>query len=713
MNNKIFLRRKNKLVVEKGNGKSSVAQIATLNKNLESLGYTLSQNLIKVLRTFSPAKLQKFYLQLVGDLKEIKGVRKFEPFYPNFPEQVMNASDAELYLNAVLHYFSAWVSDILDTDTDTIWLPKYKKEKRSPLLDRLDLTVIDLGTEEEFEQIFTNLMGSKTSISDTDKADLKWFLNQTSTRNKSVLPEEIPNKEILAFVGAELCKSVTLNTLNLFSYFKTATDVLRLAVAMSDGDVSLADKTKFRNFTRGERKGLLALLEKAGSLENIKEDMLRWRDRWIRLGERLHPSEYTNKFSKAAKAFDALRNAPQTIETFNSKVEQALEEENVKEAVSLLKDRSGVFARRLDHLLRIKPTVRTISAFKEVCENVSTPVLLQVMSHFKNRNSKNDLRVFFPKGNLAKVKAIENTLPPINKKYCDGIVEACESALKARFKKLPKLGKCFVNEELKNYLVPFSQRSASRSLRTLVRGSRIPFGTDKDTLRFFIWWNENVKGRQNIGRIDLDLSAVMFDENWNSKGNVSYFNLRWGSGSSKDYPAIHSGDITSAPKGASEFIDINIPKMLASGARYIAMSVNSYTTQGFNDLPEAQAGWMLREYPNSGEVYEPATIVNKLDLTNESTVCVPMVVDLKNREIIWMDMAIKRNSLYVNNVAGNKNSIAIVARSFTQLSKPNLHDLFRLHAEARGRIVKKESTAEVIFDQSKAFELEKIASEYL
>ena len=73
-------------------------------------------------------------------------------------------------------------------------------------------------------------------------------------------------------------------------FCRTATDVLRLITAMSDGDVSLAENTKFRSLKRRERRVLMALLESCG---NIEEDMLRYKGRWIRIGERLHPADFS------------------------------------------------------------------------------------------------------------------------------------------------------------------------------------------------------------------------------------------------------------------------------------------------------------------------------------------------------------------------------------------------------------------------------------
>src|SRR5690606_17393504 len=83
--------------------------------------------------------------------KMVGAHRSFNPMYPNFPKQVMEASDAELFYNAMTHYFGFWLSDILD-DPNLVVLPNYDKEAR-PLLDEFhELRWIDLGSEEDFNR---------------------------------------------------------------------------------------------------------------------------------------------------------------------------------------------------------------------------------------------------------------------------------------------------------------------------------------------------------------------------------------------------------------------------------------------------------------------------------------------------------------------------------------------------------------------------------
>lgn len=697
--NSILLRRRNKVIVPLGNSSLPISYTATINKNLESIGYTLSKSVVEAIGALSLDVAASFYDELIAVLTEARGVRDYKPMYPDFPRQVMEAPAAKLYINAVLHYLTVWFADVAgDGRREIIWLPDYDKTPREPLKDGVRLTVIDLGTEDDLHQIFSSVITSKTSISETDREELKWYFQNY----KPALPETIPNKEVLAFVGG-----LVADILALKIHVRTATDVLRLAVAMSGGDLSLAESVKFRNFTRRERKALLELLE---NCDNPTEDMLRWKGRWIRLGERLHPGEHRDRFHKAANSFDILRN-DMPFPTFNSQVESAVRGRNIREAIDLLRDRPGEFTRRLDHLLRLSPGMDIVSEFGEVASGVSTAVLLQTHTHFKSRQATQDLRIFFPKGDLAKVAAIEYNLLETPQELCEAVVKICEGVLAGRFSRLSSLGKVFIDQRLKDYLVPFSQRSASRSLRTLVRGSKIAFPSVGETIRFFLWWKEGEVNGKHTNRVDIDLSAVLYDAEWRYKEHISYTNLR-----SAKYQACHSGDITSAPEGACEFIDIDIPSVLAYGGRYVVMSVNSFTKQKFSNLPERRAGWMMRQRPNSGEVFEAKTVQDRVDVASETTICIPVILDLKERKVIWADLGLKRNPRHVNNVEGNSSQMMLIGKSITEVIKPDLYSLFLIHANARGSLVEKEEDADTIFSLERGitpFDLETIASEFL
>lgn len=709
--NEILLRRKNKVIVERGNEVNPNNQyITTIMKNVEELGYTFSKELFEVLETLSKDDLQKFYLELVPMLKKLVGADViYKPMYPNFPESVMEADYVDLFINAIVHYWS-----------DGTLYPNEKREERLPLFDVTKVKIIDIGTVEDLHEIFNNLCQSKTSISQTDKEDFEWIFKNIQVK----FSDEIPLKENVALIGKLYLENYPLATSkDIQKYFKTATDVLRLITAMSDGDISLTTNTKFRSFKRKERRLLLELLQNCGGIE---EDMLRYKNRWIRVGERLHPAEYSEaQFGKVITAFNKLRNGIK-IETFSGKVTKAIEAEDYKSALILLKKRPGELARKLDHLLRNADDKNSVvNTFKGVASEVSTPVLLQVKEHFINRTKKLESRVFFPKGNLARCHCIENTLSDINEKYCNAIIKICENALIENYKSKDFLGNVYLSTDFRRYVVPFSQRSASKALKTIVRGSKLPMDDKTKAMRAFIWWTNMGKDDGNHGygydngRVDLDLSAAIFDENWNYIEHVSYTNLR-----SNRYNACHSGDITNGGSvngdGVSEFLDVDIDSVVKYGARYIVYQVYNYTGQKYSDMPHAMFGWMSREDVKSGEIYEPKTVEQKMDLTSQSTVCIPVIFDCVNREVIWCDMNLSLNGCHSNyggnNVESNLSGVAATCYSIVNMSKPNLYDLIDLHIRARGLRVDNKEDADVIFDIDSGitpFDTEVFMGEYL
>ena len=701
INTLMYLHRRNKVVVPTTNTELdlvSKSYIVTAMKNLETYGYTFSEELVLALQKVATEEFVNWYNELQSNIVKLVGKKgTMIPMYPNFPKQVMEANEVELYFNAIVHYLSLGTL-----------LPDYEVKERFPLIDNPNLTVLNLGDIDDFNTIFTNLLSSKTSLSPSDKEDISWFVDNTDFQR--LMPDVIPHKETLSFITMLLWNKDGMREL-LIPLYKTATDVLRLAVALSDGDVSLSEYPRFKSFKRSERRILLSMLENAN---NIEEDMLRHKLLWIRLGEKLHPGEY-KAFVKANKSFKKLRNN-EKISTYRSKLEKAFEEKDVDSVITLLSKRPGEFARSLDRTLRLTLSdnrvtafnngMKVVKAFESVANNVSTPVLLQVREYFKKRAEGNsDVRVFFPKGSIANAYGIENSLEQLDTAICLEIVKVCGQALINLYAEKEPLGKVFIDECLSKYIVPTAQRSASKALRSVARGSRFSINESAKVLRSFVYWKEP-KG----DRTDLDLSAVLYGADFKVLDEITYWNLR-----SDAYIGCHSGDITSAPNGASEYIDIDLEDLKSKDVKYMAIMVNSFTHIPFCDLPECFVGFMERECPNSGEIYEPKTVVNKSDITTSLTQVMPMVIDIENMEVVWTDLAVA-NSGYINNVEQNKNSIILAVKSMLNAVKPNMYDLAMLNVLARGELVESKEDADVVFSLTEGvtpYDIDIIMGEYL
>ncbi|WP_411881311.1 TerD family protein [Polaromonas sp. YR568] len=659
--NEIYFRRKLKLVLRPGQGGCTPQQVATVQREIEELGYVLSQDVVDRLATMDAEGLARALRSLFKDLSAGVGAhRKHVPLYPGFPLEVMKLTEVELYQNAVQHYLTLQR------------LAVSEQSQRSPMLNNRVRQIIDLGTVEDFEAICTRLAGSAASLSAQDKSDLEWFVRQYRTEIFRLLPQKFPFKENVAHLGALLLEHVQDERSITFieAHFTTATDVLRLAVGLSGGDVSLTAASKFKSFSRKQRKMLLGLLERSA---DPVEDMLRRQEQWKRLGERLHPGEYARTFPVTLNAFDTIRSG-KPYSTFNSRIENALAAGNFDAAIGALEGRPGEFARRLDVLLRKADASQDVlQRFEAVAVRVSTSVLLQVLTHFKSRSKGLGLRVFAPKGDAAKLFAIKENRPTVKPSDALKASDICEQALLARFSKLAPLGRCFVDKGLAKFAVPLTQRAASKSLRTLARGSRVSMPPG-GFVRMFLWW------MNGSSRTDIDLSAVFYGGDYQFIDSIAFYNLRgWG--------AHHSGDIVDAPKGAAEFIDLDIQQLRARGVRFVVMSLNSYSGQPYCNLPECFAGWMSRTNLNSGEIFEARTVVDRIDLASDARISLPLVLDLDQREVLWADIALKENPRFQNSVHGNLGGVSLMLRALCEIVRPDMLTLMTLHARARGELV--------------------------
>jgi hypothetical protein len=677
MKNNFYIRRKRKVLLPAPDGGVQPAYVVAMVKNIESLGFACTPNLCKQLGELSFDQLVRSYHEIITCLKKEVGDHvEFKPFYPDFPDGVKTMGNMDLYFNAFMHYLTGLT-------------PKFPASPRPEINEAKELVALDVGSEEDFIQAATSLIEAKRAWSNTDKEDVNELVK--SGYVVSLPDERKMSKENNAFLTALVCKQTKEWGL-VRQRLHTATDVLRFVVALSDGDVSLASHTKFGKLKRSERRAILEALEK---LPSITEDMLRQAKPWIRVGEKLHPFEYRSRYPKCYEAFKVLRNNL-SFPTFASKVESAFKERDIEKALSLLQTRPGELARRLDYLLRESETAKNIiEAFVSVADNVSTPVLLQVHAHFKHRSGPSKYRVFFPKGAVAKAHSVDKSLKPLPTLVALAVVEAVEEVLVRRFAKLKPLGKVFIDTALANYTVPLYQRSASKALLTIARGSRLKLG-NKSTIRFFLWWKEGFIRDVHTGRVDLDLSAVMYGPDWEYLTHVSYTNLRSYGGAKDGYVALHSGDITSAPDGACEFIDLDVPSLVNFGARYIVTSVNSFTNHPYCNLPECFAGWMMRESPGSGEIFDARTVENKFDITSDTRVCIPVIIDLHDKTVIWTDIALTSAPRWVNSVERNQDGMIAIGKGMSSLTQPVLYDLFMLHAKARGVLVDK-AEADIIF----------------
>jgi len=674
----------------------SVQGASTIATSMLSLGYVPSRELFTAMAAMPEEQLIEVHRDVIGILQELKGAHvKHQPMYPNFPQQVIDASHLELFSNAILHYWTVGE-----------WRPTYEVLPREYYSEETKFWEIGLTTDEQFRDIFRQLLGSNDSLSDEDKGYIEWFmLNEPNLS----FPNAIPFKENMCVVAGMFIKA----GMQPDELMHTATDVLRVITYLNDGDVSLAAKTKYKSLPRSQRRMFAKLLNKHAS----EEDVHRHRGKWTRVFHSLHIGEFKKRFPDICAIAAKIRNN-ETIRTFNGRVDMAITARLAENTIEILKTRPGEFARRLDHLFRIfgdTDDAKIIGGFLEIADKIPTRILMQVMGHLQTRDSsahkalKGQGRVVFPKGHVQKARILPAADKPLNDANVAALRSGIEGVLVDRFAAMPTLGKVYLDPELMLCPIPSQQRSASEGMFNVARGTRLPFGDpSKTTLRFFIHWvNPGV-------RSDLDLSATLYDDQFNFLDAVTYY-----TGKSDKYQAHFSGDETNAPapRGASEFIDITL-SAAQKGVRYVVMDVRCYTGTPFSKHEECFAGWMTREEPNSNEIFDAKTVEAKVDLRNGSRNAIPAVFDLVERKAIWCDVSGSSHSHRSgNNVASNKASIKETLRAIVQAAnKVSLYKLFELHAKGRGEMVESPEEADTIFSLNQGitpYDINTISSDFL
>lgn len=227
-----------------------------------------------------------------------------------------------------------------------------------------------------------------------------------------------------------------------------------------------------------------------------------------------------------------------------------------------------------------------------------------------------------------------------------------------------------VDPRSRGVALPLTGKGRPSGLGLLPRGSQAPV---HGHVRFFVYW------KQRRERTDLDLSVLLLDEALRTTGHVSYTNL-------KALGAVHSGDVTSAPRGASEFIELDLAIVQAA---YVVPQVNVYDGERFDEAEEVFFGYMQRDPARRGEPFEPRTVQAKSDLYGTSRVSLPLVFargDGGHWSAKWMHLGL-RGSPRFNQVEGNRVSTSTLARGLVERDYLTLGFLERLLRDRGATVV--------------------------
>jgi hypothetical protein len=507
--------------------------------------------------------------------------------------------------------------------------------------DRLTILLPGGSLADEARALYLGLAASRIPLSEADLAALAELAAWSAGGPQ---PAEIPVRESKAVLNAAwLAAGQPLLA-------DTVTDILRAACAASGGDVTLRVPARFRPFSRPERRALLAALDAvvAGSAAKLG-DVGAYREPWKRLGERLHPGEHP-AWPDAQRVFAVARGQEQAA-SLAAQADAQLAAGQPGRAAAVLARAPGTLFRSLDRLLRAAdggPAVAEIvAAAVKGAPGVSGRVLLSVREHLQNRAAATDVsRVFANRDSRAWVAP--DRRPPLDAAVVTDLLAVLDDAVARR---LPAVtGPLLVDPAVRRIALPLSGTSAPGGLGVMPRGSVWP--VTGGTLRFFTYW------RQHAEITDFDLSAVLLDRAYQPQDHVSYTSLQAGGG-------VHSGDITEAPGGASEFIDVDLAQV---SAQFIVPQVNVFSGEGFGQVDESFFGFMTRDAAQLGQPYEPRTVRMKADLRGGGRVALPLAFmrgDDGRWRAKWLNLYLRGEPRF-NRIEENKVSASLLARAIIE-----------------------------------------------
>jgi hypothetical protein len=652
-------------------GENNQVLAMTVIAELMRFGFLPSNEAREMLERASGEELVKFHDELLAYLKTATGAESnYRPFWKGFPQEVMEKSEVELWIHQIVHYLS-----------NGTYEPNEWTRSRPLAFEQPKYTVYKAGDADSLQTIFTELVSANQSLTPQDLADVKWIAGNSPVE----LPKVIPFKETLCALAA----------LGLDVPVKSVTDVLRVAVGLSGGDVSLPkvpralvktnawsktlganparEKFRFRKFTRAERKQILGLFEKTNCdpSEAVLKDQ-----RFIRLGEILHPGEYQRRFPKAARMFDRLRN--EKVTSWYGRVEQAFKNSPV-EGLRTLAERPGEFMRRLDWLVRSFDKDEVLQSFTAVAGNVSNKVLFEAYAHFGRRANPVKNRTIMIKGARKRTKLPE--LAALDAETVEAVQGIIRNVLTAKFAQLPPLGAVWIDEELKNVPMPANMRSLSDALRPTIRGQRTAIGNrNAKVIRAFVHWFDE-KGNQ-----DIDLTATFLGFGLSER-------IGW-NGTHNAEIGCYSGDVRHRQGACAEYIDINTAAALAKGVKYVVIDARNYNGRGLDSVKECAFGYMEREFPEANQVFVPSTLANAVRLQSPSVTTIVAVIDVETQEYIFLDL----DQVGIPVASANVSEILEAIKPYCEPPRFSVYDLLRMHVAARGRLVDDREQAETRFD---------------
>jgi len=614
--------------------KNNDEALATIALNIAYYGKGLSQEAFNKLKLLDTDALVSWWEEIECNLKKITGADKNMDkhiVYKNFPKEVLDKSEMEYWLPQILMYWG---------------FPKElfcEEEKARPkLADKKQPVILHLANDNNYEtlnQIMKSIAKTPALWKKTEELAIKEFYTFVNI-------SDIAFKEnMVSYAKYLLSKNIDIE-------MKSATDILRLAAAMSGADPSLKVKFKFKSFPNKLRKMFLKSLDK---MSNLEDDISSRKETWKRFLFGLH-AKSDNKYKNVSRIVDLLYQ--DNLNSFNSQVEKMLTNKDVK-VLDLLSQRPGVFKRRLVHTIKLFGVQAAKRFVKKDVLSKLTIYQLVSLKAFLNQKNNNIFRTFPPKGNWSKLKIVTNT--KMNKTNIKLVVDAIRAELSVRVPKVKIL-----DSKLASVKLPSSGDTVKYP-----KGTEIFIPEDVKFLRISSYWQT-----VNNFTVWFDNGVNFFDSNWNGVSSICW-NIPKVMDSKKTVAAFSGDPVNSftADKKACQVIDIYMEN-LPEGIRYGVWNILCYSRVKFSQAKEVVGCLQWGNDPLTGKVFEPSRAQVTFPITGDYYSKFICVFDFLERKVIFLDANFKAN---VSSAQNNTLALQSIMPAYMEHlnSIPSVYDVFQ------------------------------------
>ena len=564
------------------------------------------------------------------------------------------------------------------------------------------LQELRLFTEEDIKGIFSSLLSSPTPLDATAKDSLKMLLAIYD------LPEgiDIGMKETMMLVIHQLIEKGEGES--AMRYIKSPTDIMRYLWYEKTGYIQIIEPSVLERNARRLGVHICTMLDKSQAYEESMKASLKlkynrkmckmvssWmnalplsaaaaaenmnpkRGMWVRFIRALRMAEYAKRkgFEHLAEIMDVFYN--QTYSTWQGKVDKARIDNDPNKVLSLLQKHPGAFIRCLFATMLRFGADETLEAFGQIADQLPARLLISLGNaaeiYFDKREVRSVSTITGSKKVIGKNKLLVLYSEDERRRMVEKVEGIYKSSMYRRFKaQAAECKSIYIAPELFDIPVSVGDRTTTIQDRNMaLMGTK--FHVEGDAVRLFLQWGKGLHAQH----LDMDLSCRITYPDEKTE-ECAYYNLTCTG-------AKHSGDIREIPEmvGTAEYVELSLPELEKAGAVYAVFTCNAYSCGSLS--PNLMVGWMNSENEmkiseKNGVAYDPSCVQHMVRVAdnNLSKGLVFGVLDIKKREIIWLELPFMGQTLH------SLSTLSIETMLERLKKKLKLGELLKMKAEAQG-----------------------------